>query len=187
VSMETGEDFWVQYYDGSTWRTVATLVSGTHFSNGPFYNVTVSIPKSSYNYPTNAKLRFMGDASNNSDDVYIDEIQFRGLGSGAASTMAAGVEVSAPGAIEGPAFGLAQNYPNPFERETVIRFSLPAEEEVNIAVFDVTGRRVATVADGSFTAGDHRVRWDARSVSTGIYFYRIRAGENVATRRMMVR
>jgi len=79
VSMESGEDFFVQYWDGSTWQTVATFASGTDFSNGSFVNQVVAIPAGSYAYPTDAKLRFMCDASNNGDDVYIDEIEFRGF------------------------------------------------------------------------------------------------------------
>jgi serine protease len=79
VSMESGEDFWVQYYNGSSWQTVATYARGTDFNNNTFYNKVVPISSSQYNFPTNAKLRFMCDASGNSDDVYIDEIEFRGL------------------------------------------------------------------------------------------------------------
>jgi hypothetical protein len=82
VSMDSGEDFLVQFYDGSNWQTVATFAQGTHFSNNQFNNPTVSISSSQYNFPSNAQLRFMCDASSNSDDVYIDEIEFRGSGSG---------------------------------------------------------------------------------------------------------
>jgi PKD repeat protein len=80
VSMESGEDFWVQYYDGSTWRTVAAYARGTDFNNNTFYNKVVTISRSQYNFPTNARIRFMCDASGNYDDVYIDEIEFRGSG-----------------------------------------------------------------------------------------------------------
>ncbi len=79
-SMETNEDFWLQYYDGSTWRTVETWASGTDFNNNTFYNKVVTISSGTYNFPSNAGIRFMCDASNNSDDVYIDEIEFRGSG-----------------------------------------------------------------------------------------------------------
>ncbi len=80
ISMDKpGEDFWVQYWDGSTWRTVAVFDKGTDFENGNYYNVVVSIPAGTYNYPTNAKLKFVCDASGNADDVYIDEIEFRGF------------------------------------------------------------------------------------------------------------
>jgi len=75
ISMDrTGEDFWVQYHDGSSWHTVATFDKGIDFENGIFYNKTVTIYESSYTFPTNMKIRFMCDASGNRDDVFIDEI-----------------------------------------------------------------------------------------------------------------
>jgi len=80
VSMDKVEDFWVQYFDGSTWQTVAVFTVSQDFVNGNFYNEVVSIPAGTYNYPANAKLRFMCDASGNADDVYLDEIEFRGYG-----------------------------------------------------------------------------------------------------------
>ena len=75
ISMDnTKEDFWVQYFDGSAWHTVAAFVKGIDFDNGVFYVATVSILESSYNFPTDMKIRFMCDASGNRDDVYIDDI-----------------------------------------------------------------------------------------------------------------
>jgi len=76
ISMDnSNEDFWVQYYDGSNWHTVAVYRKGIEFQNGVFYFETVTINESSYNFPTNMKIRFMCDASGNRDDVYIDEIR----------------------------------------------------------------------------------------------------------------
>lgn len=75
VSMESGEDFWVQYYNGSSWQTIASYVAGTDFSNNTFYNKTVTINEASYTFPTSMKIRFMCDASDKNDDVYIDEIR----------------------------------------------------------------------------------------------------------------
>ena len=76
VSMDnSNEDFWVQYYDGSSWHTVASYAQSIDFANGVFYPKEVTIDESSYNFPTNMKIRFMCDASGNRDDVYIDEIR----------------------------------------------------------------------------------------------------------------
>jgi len=201
-SMETGEDFWLQYFNGSTWQTVATFVAGTSFSNGAFYTATVPIPRTTYTYPTGARIRFMCDASDNNDDVYVDAITWRGFTGSAQSALLAGTEgageplVQLVGeaaplqalAVEGLEFRLGQNNPNPFRGETTIEFALSADEpHVSIAVYDVAGRQVATLADGPFRAGPHTVRWNARGVATGLYFYRIVAGENVATRRLLVR
>jgi len=69
------EDFWLQYYDGTDWHTVETWARGVDFDNGYPYNPTVYINESSYTFPTDMKIRFMCDASNNQDDVYIDEIR----------------------------------------------------------------------------------------------------------------
>ena len=75
VSMDNSEDFWVQYYDGSTWHTVAAYARGTDFENDAFYHETVYVDGADYAFPTNMKFRFMCDASSDRDDVYIDEIR----------------------------------------------------------------------------------------------------------------
>lgn len=75
MNLASGEDFLVEYYDGSTWYTVASYVNGTDFDNNVFYSGTVYIDEVDYNFPTNMKIRFMNDASGNRDDVYIDEIR----------------------------------------------------------------------------------------------------------------
>ena len=59
------EDFWLQYYDGSTWHTVATYVCGTDFNNGEFYNNILYIDEVNYAFPADMKIRFMCDAGDN--------------------------------------------------------------------------------------------------------------------------
>ncbi|MCG8700081.1 MAG: PKD domain-containing protein, partial [Bacteroidales bacterium] len=78
VSMESGEDFGVQYFDGQSWKTVAAYASGSGFDNDKFYSVSVDIKKSEYNFPTNMKIRFICDASSNYDNVYIDNVSIIG-------------------------------------------------------------------------------------------------------------
>ncbi|MCK4886177.1 MAG: hypothetical protein KAS96_02250, partial [Planctomycetes bacterium] len=72
--MNTGHDFWVEYYDGNDWNTVATYVCGTDFSNYSFYTDTVTIDSGTYDFPIDMKIRFQCSAGNNYDDVYIDDI-----------------------------------------------------------------------------------------------------------------
>jgi len=77
-------------------------------------------------------------------------------------------------------FGLGQNYPNPFNSETVIRYSLPQDGPVELAVFNMDGQHVATLAQGQRQAGAYTLRWDGRdnkgqAVASGIYLYRLRA------------
>lgn len=74
VSMEVGRDFWVQFYDGSSWNTVADYDSGDEFVNGQFYHEIVWINETDYTFPSDMKIKFRCDALNDIDDVYIDEI-----------------------------------------------------------------------------------------------------------------
>jgi photosystem II stability/assembly factor-like uncharacterized protein len=99
-----------------------------------------------------------------------------------------GVSVGGPSAT---AFALLQNRPNPFTRSTRIDFALPAESDVTLDVFDLQGQRVARLVSGRRSAGFHSVSVDPRSdargrLAAGVYFYRLRAGTFVDTRKMLV-
>ncbi|MBC8755265.1 T9SS type A sorting domain-containing protein [Kordia sp. YSTF-M3] len=82
-SMENGEDFWVRYYNGSSWSTVATYASGSSFTNGSFYTATVTLDSSAVNFAANSQFRVQCDASTNSDQVYIDQVTITGINGGA--------------------------------------------------------------------------------------------------------
>ena len=89
-------------------------------------------------------------------------------------------------AIEGTAIeellsgsSLKQNYPNPFNPSTKISFSIPEEIHVKMTVFDAVGRRVSVLTDRSYPAGAHELTWDARAQASGIYFYRMEAGNKL--------
>ena len=83
-------------------------------------------------------------------------------------------------------FRLEQNYPNPFNPSTTIRFSIPTTENVQLDVFDVLGRKVATVLNQRLTAGTYTVQFNASQLSSGMYFYRINAGNFRQTMKMML-
>jgi hypothetical protein len=83
-------------------------------------------------------------------------------------------------------FALSQNYPNPFNASTIIQYSLPEASDVTIDIYDLLGRIVETLVQGERPAGYHRVEWDAGDNSSGLYFYRIQAGENSETSKMML-
>ncbi|MGN8225641.1 BspA family leucine-rich repeat surface protein [Gracilimonas sp. BCB1] len=84
-------------------------------------------------------------------------------------------------------FELNQNYPNPFNPTTAIRYGVPQSSEVRLEVFDMLGRKVATLVNGERQrAGWHQVNFDASRLASGMYLYRIVAGKYVQTRKMML-
>ena len=83
-------------------------------------------------------------------------------------------------------FRLYGNYPNPFNPSTRIAFALPGEQHVRLEVYDLLGRRVALLLDEVRTAGQHAVDFDAAALSSGVYLYRITAGDFSHTRKMML-
>jgi hypothetical protein len=100
------------------------------------------------------------------------------------------VETPAPPAPPAPRVALQQNYPNPFNPHTTIRYSLARSERVQLRVFDVRGRLVTTLRDGSEPAGERRVEWDGRDregqpVASGVYIYRLTTDSGDAKSRRM--
>jgi aminopeptidase N len=98
--------------------------------------------------------------------------------------------VAPTGIAVGPArpeeFALAQNYPNPFNGTTRISYRLPEDATVDLAVFNVLGSCVARLASGLERAGGHAVRFDASHLASGVYYLRLRAGEQSAVKRMLL-
>jgi photosystem II stability/assembly factor-like uncharacterized protein len=83
-------------------------------------------------------------------------------------------------------FKLEQNYPNPFNPTTTIEFTISKLSIVNLKIFDLLGREVATLVSEQRPAGNYSVKWDAGSLSSGIYFYQLRAGSFVATKKLLL-
>jgi hypothetical protein len=96
-----------------------------------------------------------------------------------------------PSAILPTEFDLSQNKPNTFNPSTQINFALPSAAKVNLTVFNVLGQQVKTLVDEYMTAGYQTVTWDGRdnsgaSVASGVYFYRIAAGDFAETKKMLL-
>ena len=83
-------------------------------------------------------------------------------------------------------YSLSQNYPNPFNPNTVINFSFPETGYIKLKVYDILGNEVATLVNEEKTPGNYSVEWDASSIASGVYVYRLQAGSFLQTRKMIL-
>jgi len=90
------------------------------------------------------------------------------------------VEISAP-----RIFSLSQNYPDPFNPSTQIDFSIPQKSQVTLKVYDVLGKEVTTLIEGTKDAGTYTTTWNAQNYSSGVYFYRLTAGYFTITKKLV--
>ena len=83
-------------------------------------------------------------------------------------------------------YTLSENYPNPFNPSTVINYQLPKDGVVTVKIYDVLGKEVKTLVDGYKTTGKYSVSFDASKFASGIYFYQLRAGSFISTKKMLL-
>ncbi len=83
-------------------------------------------------------------------------------------------------------YTLSQNYPNPFNPNTIISFTLPQREAVKLKVFDINGRTIVTLLNEIRNAGEHTITFNASDVASGAYFFQIKAGDFIATKKMLL-
>ncbi|HPG39310.1 MAG TPA: T9SS type A sorting domain-containing protein [bacterium] len=113
-------------------------------------------------------------------DVAVDEVSLTPVG---------GTAINKNDLAKNEQYQLFQNYPNPFNPATTINFSLPGNETVSLAVFDLTGRKIKTLVNETFNAGNHTVTWDGcndagQRVPSGVYLYKIQTGNFSMIRKM---
>ena len=81
---------------------------------------------------------------------------------------------------------LSQNFPNPFNPSTIITFQIPKTGLVTLKIYDVLGRQVTTLVNEELNVGKHETVFDASRISSGIYFYQLKAGSFVQTKKMIL-
>lgn len=168
-------------------NSVFVTVYGTFFDSSavvdidgyPLLNQTVVDPSTiTGDSPSNLSAGFHNVTVTNSDgqfDVWVlgfEVIDPTGLGE---------VENSNP--VD---FKLRQNYPNPFNPSTNIQFGLAKTSHVKLEVFDLLGKKVASILDDQMSAGYHTVKFDGSSLAGGIYYYRLETADYVATRKLVL-
>lgn len=142
--------------------------------------VTYDIPLTEWSEVVNLsdviQIKIDDGGAGDSPTLYIDNIYFY-----------SGVATSIDGTEEVPNnFTLEQNYPNPFNPSTNISYTLPANAEVTLEVFNVAGQRVATLVDAFQSTGTYNVTFDASNLASGLYTYRLTTGNSVQVKKMML-
>jgi len=83
-------------------------------------------------------------------------------------------------------FKLENNFPNPFNPTTTIEYSIPEDSDVTISIYDLNGQLIQSLVDDNKTAGVHKTIWNATNISSGIYFYKIRADHFTAVKKCIL-
>ena len=174
---------------GATWGPALgpvslTLAGGGSITRLRTQSVPASAPAGNYSYVGHVgqypSVDYDTDSfpfTKSADDQggYVGEWSNSGesFESGAASTMPA-------------QFALLGNYPNPFNPTTTINYALGNDDFVNLSVYDLSGRKVATIVDGWRTAGSHAVSFDASNLTSGVYMYTLTAGGSTTSAKMVL-
>lgn len=161
--------------NGGGWRTIA----GPYDEYNPAWSQAY-VSLAAY-ADSSVRLAFYFESSSAHEDHgwYIDDIRIEGI-------------ESVPTAIDDDQqqlpnhFTLHQNYPNPFNPSTTIRYELAKQAHVTLTIHDLVGRHIATLVDEPLPAGSYTRSWQAEGVPSGVYVYRLRAGDRVETRKMVL-
>jgi hypothetical protein len=83
-------------------------------------------------------------------------------------------------------FSLGQNYPNPFQNETTVKFKIPKQQKVTLSIFDVSGKAINVLINETLNSGEYKVPFSAKDLPSGVYYYQLRTGEFMDTKKLIV-
>ncbi|WP_363322546.1 M43 family zinc metalloprotease [uncultured Tenacibaculum sp.] len=178
-SMENNEDFWLRYYNGSSWSTLKEWKRGTDFNNNTFYSATVTINASDVNFVNNARFRFQCDASGNADHIYIDKVKITGIGAGARNaggdTLVAlrSLDTHREGGTLEEEFAV---YPNPVKGNTLF-VKVLEESNADYKIINMLGQVVKK--------GKLSKQIDVGNLQSGIYLFEINDIDEKITRKFV--
>ena len=166
--------------DGETWDKI-TSVTGIGVVNDNIFDLSDYIDDGQLWL----RFRLVSDAQNSYGGWFIDDILLM------VDTTLTAIAVNHEEDLVPEAVTLEQNYPNPFNAVTTLRFSLPVDADAEIAIFDLLGRKIETLAQGFQPSGIHEVKWDAADsagnpVPSGVYIARLSSGNITATRKLIL-
>jgi hypothetical protein len=173
-SMENGEDFWFQFFDGSNYITAQTWVAGTDIINNTFYNATVTLTPAQYSFAINSGFRFRCDASGNNDQIYIDQVTITGTSSGKGDIN----NLVAIKTLDSNNNGFEDDfklYPNPVKE--ILNIELLEQDNFSYKIMNMIGQTVML--------GDSSGKINVNDLKSGVYFIEINDGEEVMTKRFI--
>ena len=162
-SMENGEDFWVRFYNGSSWTTVQTYARGTDFNNATFYEATVVLNSANYNFASNSGFRFQNDASGNNDQIYIDQVTITGSSSSPAVNRIEELNSYNISSAEGVNNSLGDIIVYPVPARNVLNVNPAYNVKSTFKIIDVAGK---TILRGKMNNNSINVS----KLKAGIYF-----------------
>ena len=161
--------------NGVSWQQVKSFTGDNSAWSSQYLNLTPSLEGAS---SVKVRFRLTSDVSVTEDGWYVDDVKLIVYNVGL-------VGIASDEQIPG-AYKLEQNYPNPFNPSTVISFSIPKSSTVSLKVFDILGNEVATLVNGNKIQGNYSVEFNGANTASGIYFYKLTAGDYVEVKRMML-
>lgn len=175
-------------YNLTTGKKVKTVYStaGTLYKSYYIYLLENYLGKERLTWRLNCYMPNSVTEPAEGDTIYL--YTEKGL-SGLDTIKISGLQPAAVGGVEKTLpeqYSLMQNYPNPFNPRTMIRFALPEASQVSLTVYNLLGEKVKELLNERMDAGEHSVEFNAQNLSSGIYFYRIKAGGFTTTRKMML-
>jgi hypothetical protein len=187
ISMEGVGDFVIVWLDDRYGQTDHDIIGQRYFSNGSpnggNYLIVANGPNNGVASPVvfadNSSIIFSWQDDRRSEgwDIYAKIVNWNWNGVTA---------VIDEGNINPTEFSLSQNYPNPFNPSTKISFTIPQVSKVTIKVFDVLGNEIETLVNEEKPAGTYEITWSAANLPSGIYFYQLKAGSFVETKKMIL-
>jgi hypothetical protein len=172
------------------WSTDPTFATKTRLNADTItFDNSGSLSPSRYAYKVNTVVQsgksfyfrvypWYAGAASNSKYVYTQLAEIKG-----STTVVSAVREEG---VLPQAFQLAQNYPNPFNPTTTIQFSIAQKSHVVLDVFNILGQSVARLVDGELSVGSYHATFDASRLSSGVYLYRLQAGDFVRTQKMVL-
>ncbi|MFC1569036.1 CARDB domain-containing protein [bacterium] len=190
VLMETGRTYTVifdAYADAPRQVIPFTGMNEDPWTVYGTQNFDVTTSKENYsfsftmNHPTDADARFAFDLGWFTEDAYLDNVVLYGTGEATGIERKDNVSQSDP-----TSFNLHQNFPNPFNPSTTIRYTVPKICSVTLTIYDLLGREILTLVNETRTPGEYSTIWDGQGQATGIYLVRLTAGDFIETKKLIL-